>query len=245
MLYRLATLGIIAFWLVMMALLVRLETHPEQTDILDVPVSYVMRIMFKHGQLSRLTVTDAGKSIGTISLRPITTGSGTRSLDISGLLYIPTPMAARRRINFHGIVDLDMALTALDFQASLELPESQFHLGVKGDMARNVLSYDAREGTAIVASQTLPMDAAAIIPALSQNLGLAPNTLPAFTGGVSPPEVTARETQIKLGGEQLQVYEIAVREGGAPVGEIYVSQLGQIVLANTNFGYTLTAEDYP
>ncbi len=46
MLYRLAMIGIVAFWLVMMALLVRLETHPEETDILNVPVSYVMRIMF-------------------------------------------------------------------------------------------------------------------------------------------------------------------------------------------------------
>src|SRR5271169_3259170 len=110
MLYRLATVGIAVFWLVMMGLLVRLETHPGQTDILDVPVSYVTRIMFKHGQQSILTVREEEKSVGTVAVRPLVTGSDARSLDFSGTLSLQFPLGAQDRVNFNGVLDLDKAL---------------------------------------------------------------------------------------------------------------------------------------
>ena len=47
-----------------------------------------------------------------------------------------------------------------------------------------------------------------------------------------------------LHGDQIEDYRITATEGSTPVADIYVTQLGQIVLATTSIGYTLSAEDY-
>jgi hypothetical protein len=240
MLYRAAMIGIAAFWLVMMGLLVRLETHPEATDILEVPVSYVMRLMFKHGERSILTVHDGTHSAGTVALQPLTTGSDGRSLAFSGSIAIPP----QQGINFNGATDMDAALRVRAFHVDLSLRQPHCHVSITGDSARNTLRYEVREGTQLTAAQTLPMDAGGMGAALAQNLGLDPHSLPITPASIAPPVVTARETQVVVRGEQLEVYQVTVMEGGAPVIDFYVTQLGQIVQARTNFGYSLDAEDW-
>jgi hypothetical protein len=237
MLYRATAIGVVAFWAVMMALLVRLETHPEQSDILDVPVSYVMRLMFRHGQQSFLTVSDGTRSIGSVNLRPSISGSETRTLDFSGTLSVP------QRFNFSGTIDMDTALRMRDFKAEFSVREPPWHVNASGNAASNQLSYQVLLGTQQTAAQKLPMQASALIPALAQTAGLDPRALP-IAAGITPPEISAREGQITLHGEQLQVYQVTVSESGAPVIDLYVSQLGQIVSATSTFGYTLSAEDW-
>ena len=245
MLYRLASIGIIAFWLVMIGMLVRLETQPETTDILDVPVSYVLRIIFKHAQPSILTAREEGTRIGTVSLRPSITASGGRSLDFSGALSSQLTVAGRQPFNFKGAIDMDMALRVVDFYLDLSMQQQpHYRLSLKGDVARKILTCEVRQGNQMVASQTLPMDAIVPGPELLQHLGLDATALPILPGNIAPPTVTARETQITLQGEQLEVYQVTVREETALAADFYVTQLGQIVLAKTTFGYTLSAEDY-
>jgi hypothetical protein len=200
--------------------------------------------MFKHGQQSLLTVREGERALGSISLRPSVTGSDSRLFDFSGALSVDSPLAARQRFNFNGAVDMDATLRVLAFHAELSMQDPHCRLDLKGDTARKTLSYEARRGEMLTAAQTLPMDPAALAPALMRNLGLDPAAIPISPGNISPPDIGARETQISLHGEQLEVYEISVREGTAMSIDFYVTQLGQIVLANTNFGYTLSAEDY-
>jgi hypothetical protein len=238
MLYRAAILAIIAFWLVMMGLLVRLETHPDETDILDVPVSYVIRIMFKHGQQSLLTVSNGTKDIGTVAFRPLTTGSDGRTLDFSGTLSVP------QRFNFSGTMNMDAALRMRDFHLDASVRQPPYHLNATGNAALDRLTCEVRLGSELKVSRTLPMDAAALGPALAQDFGLDPHLLPITPGSISAPAVTAREAQIALHGEQLEVYQITITEGTLPVIDFYVTQLGQIVMAKTNFGYTLSSEDW-
>jgi len=244
MLYRAATVAIVAFWLVMMALLVRLETHPDATDILDVPVSYVMRLIFKHGQQSLLAVRQEGTPIGTISLRPSITGTSGRLLECSGALSVQLPLASRQRFNFNTAIDMDPTLRVRDFKVDVTIPGPRLRLTAQGDTARNVFSYAVRQADRVTASQVLPMDAARLGPALLQNLGLPASALPVISSGISQPAVTARETRLTMHGEQLQVYEVTVTEAAAQVLDFYVTQLGQIVMATTNFGCTFSAEDY-
>ena len=247
MLYRFAMIGIVAFWMVMMGMLVRLETHPERTDILDVPVSYVARIMFKHGQQSVLAVREEEKPIGSVEFRPLITGSGGRSFDFSGTLSVQWPPGwpPRQRFNFQGAVDMDSALRMLGFHLEVTSQQQHCHVSLKGDVARKTLAFEVRQGDRLTMSQILPMDAASVGSALLQQMGLDAATLPDIAaGGVSPPTLAARETQITMHGEQLEVYQVTVLEGTAAVADIYVTQLGQIVLAKTSFGYRLSAEDY-
>lgn len=244
MLYRFATIGIVGFWLVMMALLVRIETHPENTDILNIPTSYVGRIMFRHGQLSLLAIRQEDRNIGTLSLRPSITGSNTRALDFSGSLSTQVPLSKYQRVNFHGVLDMDIGMNLLDFQFELNIQEPRYRLDAEGNIARKTINLDIHDRDSLIASESLPMNASAIGPAILQSLGLPANTQPVTAAGITPPAINARETQIVLHGETIQVYEIALTEGSTPVAEFYVTQLGQLVLAKSNFGYTLVTEEF-
>ena len=70
MLSRLTTLGIVAFWLVMSGLLIRPGGPAGQIGHLDVPVSYVIRIMFKNAQQSVLSLREGDIPIGILSCGP-------------------------------------------------------------------------------------------------------------------------------------------------------------------------------
>jgi hypothetical protein len=238
MLYRSATVAIIAFWLVMMTLLVRLETHPEATDILDVPVSYVMRIMFRHGQQSFLSVSDGTKAIGSVALRPLTTGPGGRTLDFSGSLAVP------QRFNFSGSVEMDASLRVRNFRLDAAVRNPRYALKAEGDAISHRLTYEVRADGQLRVSQSVPMSDAALSAALAQNLGMDPRALPISPAGISSPAITAREAEIVLRGEPLEVYQVTVTEGSVPLMTFYVTQLGQIIQAKTSFGYSLTAEDW-
>jgi hypothetical protein len=247
MLYRFATIGIVGFWMVMMGMLLRLEMHPEETDIMNVPVSYVARMMFKHNQLSLLTVQDGDKAIGSVSLRPSVTGTDGRSLDCSGSLSMQLPGDAPQRFNFHGVMDMDTALRVVDFYLDVHLKEPRYQLTLRGAVASKRLEYEVHDGKYLIASEKLPMEASAIEPVVLRSLGLPENAmsaLPAVADGIARPEVTARETQITMHGERLQVYEVMVNEGTTPVAQLYVTQAGQVILGKTSFGYTITMEDY-
>lgn len=237
MLYRAAVISIIAFWLVMMGLLVRLEIHPEATDILDVPVPYVLRFMFKHSQQSLLTVNDGTKPIGFVTLRPSITGSNGRALDFSGSMAVP------QRFNFNGTVAMDASLRVYDFHVAITIRQPRCQLDLAGDASHNRLTYSVHMGNQPGTSQSLPMDAG-LLPTLAQNLGIDPHFLPVSPAAISPPVVNAREAQIWLHGEQLEVYQVSIIEGGSPMIDFYVTQLGQIILAKTSFGFTLSAEDW-
>jgi len=240
MLYRAAMIGIIAFWVVMMGLLVRIETHPEASDILDVPVSFVMRLMFRHGQTSFLNVLDGDRRIGMFFLRPATTGSDGRSLNFSGDLTVPLPAAPAERVSFGGAIDMDAGLQVRDFHADFSTRQPPAHLHLIGDGARNTLSLEMQIAGQPSISRTVPMNG--LVPLLGQTLSLS-GALPAVSEAGVSPAVTAREAQITLRGEQLEVYKVTVAEGTAATMDFYVTQLGQIVSATTSFGYSLSAEE--
>jgi hypothetical protein len=109
-------------------------------------------------------------------------------------------------------------------------------------MALNNLSYQLRVGNQLVASQTVPISDAGLNAVATQNLG---THLPVHIdpSSITMPAMTAREAQIAVHGEQLEVYQLTVSEGGSPVIDVYVTQLGQVISAKTSFGYSLEAEE--
>jgi hypothetical protein len=240
MLYRVLMLGIVCFWLAMMGQLVRLETHPEETDILNVPVPYIVSVMFRYGQISLLNIHDGSRTVGSMELRPSTTGTNSRALNVSGSLDLP----GQDPFHFDGDLKMDAASRLRTFRVGITVGRQNYHVILSGDMDSKSLRYEARLGNQLVGSESLPMETGAIVHTLSRDLGLDPRLIPLETGGVAPPDISARETQITLRSGELQVYEITVNEAGAPLLDFYMTQLGQVVLAKTSFGYTLSAEDW-
>jgi hypothetical protein len=140
-------------------------------------------------------------------------------------------------------------LRVRDFHIDITTRPQVYHLGVQGDTARNTLTYEWSRGDQQTTPQTLPMDAPALSRALAQTLGVDLRSLPIDPSiiaapSIAAPAITARETQIALRGELLEVYEVTVNEGAAPMLDFYVTELGQIVVVKTNFGYNLAAEDW-
>jgi hypothetical protein len=240
MLYRALMLAVVCFWLAMMAQLIRLETHPEETDILDVPVQYVVSVMFRYGQISLLNIRDGSKSIGSMEVRPSTTGTNGRALNVSGSLILP----GQDPFNFDGDMKMDATSHLRAFRVGVTVRRQNYHFLLTGDMDRKSLRYEARLGDQLVGEESLPMETGAMVHALAQHLGIDPRMIPVQTGAIAPPDISARETQITLRSGELQVYEVTVNESGAPVLDFYMTQLGQLVLAKTSFGYTLSAEDW-
>jgi hypothetical protein len=240
MFYRALTLSIVAFWAVMMVQLVRIETHPETTDILNVPVSFVIGVMFRYAPLSLLNIRDGSKQIGSLEIRPSTTVPNGRTLNISGSLQLP----GQDPFNFDGAMKMDTTSRLQSFRLAVANRRQNYHVLITGDMAQRALHYETRMGDQLIASESLPMEPAALERTLAQDLGLDPRMIAMEAGGIAAPDITARETQLTLRSGELQVYEVIVTEGGAPLLDLYMTQLGQIVLAKTSFGYTLGAEDW-
>jgi len=240
MLYRALMLAIVCFWLAMMAQLVRLETHPDTTDILDVPVPYVVGVMFRYNQVSLLNIRDGSRVVGSIEIRPSTSGTDTRALYLSGSLELP----GMQPFNFDGDLKMDTASHLRTFRVAASVRKQNYRVMLTGDMAQKNLRYETFFGDQVTSSQSLPMEAAALERALAQDVGLDSRMIPLEIGGMSPPDISARETQITLRSGELQVYEVTVNEAGAPMFDFFMTQLGQVVLAKTSFGYTLSAEDW-
>ena len=161
-------------------------------------------------------------------------------MDFSGRLSV-TPA---QRVNFMGTVDLDETLRMRDFHMDLSTLDPPYRVRVSGDAALKSLSYEVRLENLPVAKQTLPMNAASIGTALAQNLGMDPRALPIAPSSIAAPAITARETELMLGGMQQEVYQVTVTENTAAVIDFYVTELGQIILAKTGFGYTLSSEEW-
>ena len=244
MIYRLAMLATVTFWLVMSFLLIRLELRPAQSNILEVPVPYVMRVMFSHGQQSLLSLQGGDHSPGSISLRPYMNREGRPAMDFAGNFMFEMPGGGHQHVSLSGSLTMTKALVAEEYSANVTLREPAFRIDFRGDIPLHTFHYQINNGNHALPARTLPLEAAAILPALFQQLGLETSALPLVQSNLTAPAVEAREARIKLHNEELQVYQLSIRESGAPVADIFVSQLGHVILVKTNFGYTLSSEDF-
>src|SRR5438552_3366489 len=99
MLYRFSAVLIVAFWLVMTVLLVRLEIAPERSNVLKLPPSHVFNLMFARGQRSELNIFENGQRIGNLMLQPkVAAGENPRVLEFAGSVAVKLFSASRQRV---------------------------------------------------------------------------------------------------------------------------------------------------
>lgn len=249
MFHRLTIIAIVAFWLVMTGLLVRLELAPEQSSVLDVPVALVWQNMFTHGEPSVLNITENKLPIGIFSLQP-RAAAQQRSLHFSGNLWLRLPALTRQRILWEGVVELTPDLSVQSLRLGLTLRDPACRIGLFLNETAQTLRFDVTQGASVLASGTFPLNAAGLQAALPLT-GLDPQTLAAFLPALAAPSaksasslaVTAKQTRFIFHGEKISAFQVTLHQGDTPLAEIYVSQLGQVLAANTAFGYSLLAQD--
>ena len=206
-----------------------------------------MRIMFKNAQPSALALRDENdRPIGTVSLRPHITPENLRVLEFSANFAVQLPTTPRQRLNLSGTMAMDKALQVQDFSAQMVMEQPPIRLTVQGDVARRILNYQLYEGGRLTTHQALPLEISAIVPAVLQGFGVPfdASALPMVQGNLASPGLSSKETSIAFHGEQLDVFQISLHEGDTGLADIYVSQLGQVIMAHSNFGYSLTSQDF-
>lgn len=242
---RAAAVLIVAFWLVMTGLLIRLEISPDQSDMLSVPPSHVFKLMFTHEQVSELRIMDRSLPVGSLRLIPKNSADPDgRTLDFSGSLFVRLPDSAKKqRIAWNGILSVDRAFDTRRLQLTLTLREPACRLFIDLDPATKQVRYEIRQGDMPLKNATVSDDEKGVAALLRDELGIDPGALENIRGSVSKPVLTAKQTELKVRSEKIVAYLLTLRQGETTVLEIYVSQLGQILLAKTLPGYTLSAED--
>jgi len=236
---RIFTILIIAFWLVMTGILVRMQVSPRESELLQVPVGLVLKLMFSHGLDSEMSIYIDQQRSGTLSLRPkINEKDQSRTLDFDSNLWLKLPGFDHQRYHFEGTAWMNRALEMKRMLLKFNMPAPPTTMTATLDEEMQLHYEVTLNGQ--TDRETIPLDQETPNTILSA-LNLDPSVVHQFQGGINTPTVSARENQITLHNEAVDVYELTVKEGDLEVANIYVSQLGQVLLVKTVFGYTLRA----
>lgn len=243
--HRAGAAFIVVFWLVMISLLLRLEISPDQSGILTVPASHVFNLMFAHQQTSELFITDSRREhIGNLTLRPKTDPRlDERSLGFGGGFLFKMPNTRCRRINWNGSLTMDRAFKTLHWEFDFDFREPDTHVHASLNPGDHQIHYKIKQGGQIIEQSSFPADDPGVNSFLRDKLLFDPGVVENFRSNLNPPTLTAKQTELKYRKEKIAAYLLTVRQGEIVLAEIYVSQLGQILTAQTIFGCTFSAED--
>ncbi len=245
MINRAAAFSIVAFWLVMTGLLIRLEVSPDQSGVLAMPPEHVFKLMFTHEQISDLRIVDGGLPIGSLRLIPKSNpDTAEHTLDFTGSMLIHLPdNPKKQRISWTGTLTMDRVFVTQHFHLTLTLRDPGYHLLLDLDPATKQANYEIKQGDSVIRKSGISLDEKGVAELLRDELGIDPGALQNIGGNIGKPTLSAKQTEIKARKEKIVTYLLTLRQGETPVIETYVSQLGQILLVKTLFGYTLTADD--
>lgn len=236
---------IVGFWLLMMVLLIRLQIHPEGSDVLSVPPTHILELMFTHGQGSDLSVyNNSDRRIGSISLRPSRLKeAGERKLEFSGNVQLNLPGVAGQRLFWETHTRLDDRFSVVGAEVRLTMREPEYRLMVKINPANRIANYTLSRGSETVDSSSVELTEKGLEKLLVK-LGIDPAGLKALRAGAEPPDVSATRTKFAVRGEKIEAYRVTVRQNEQKVAEAYVSQLGQVLLLKTSLGFRFVQDDF-
>ena len=245
MINRGAAILVVAFWLVMSVLLIRLEVNPDKSGVLAMPPAHIFKLMFTHEQISDLRITDHAQPIGTLRLIPKSSADRTEHmLDFTGNVFVHLPdNPKKQRIAWSGILTLDRSFETRRFQLTVTLHEPGYSLSLDLDPVARQAAYEVKQGGRFLKKSTVTTDEKGLAALLRDELGIDATALENVHANVGKPTLSAKQTELKLRKEKTIAYLLTVQQGETPVVETYVSQLGQILVVKTLFGYNLSAED--
>jgi hypothetical protein len=262
-LYRFAGVAIVVFWLVMTGLLVRMEWFPGTSELLPVPVDHLFKLMFLHEQTSDLVLCQDQDRIGDLTLQPHrfppNAGVARNLLTITGSMVLNLPGWDTRHLTLRGAFELDDHDNAQRFELTATVHEpvrsasmsqgepsqrSQPSMVIVfgGEPIDSRYHYQVRDGDRIVAEQSGTPETLLDQPDL-RSVGISPAVLSALVHQqAASTEVTARRGVLQNKGEDIDTYDVTLRQGDTVVATIQMNQLGEVLSVNTSFGYSLLAK---
>ena len=262
-LYRLVAAAILLFWLVMTGLLVRTECFPGGSDLLPVPPNKLFMLMFLHEEASDLVLFQDRERLGNLQLQPhrfpASAGPARDLLTINGSTLLHLPGLDSQHLTFRANLELDDQNAVRHFEltstiseltpnvlrrsgAPLPKPPPSLVIAIDGQPLLNHYHYAVRRGTAPPLEQAGTPAELLDQPEL-RALGLSPAVLSGLLRqqGAST-EVTARRGVLRGKGEDIETYDVTIRQAETVAATVQLSQLGQILAVKTAAGYSLLDE---
>jgi hypothetical protein len=252
-LHRVIAGGIVIFWAVMTWELARMQLFPGKSGQMTVPVEHVIHLMFVHEQASDLVVSDAHERIGALHLQPhrapASAGAPAEdSLNGSGSIAIKGPGANGQHFNFRWTMSLgdhEEEVRQFDFTATLSAPSQKTPALVivcDGSPRADHYHYQVRSGTAVLFEDTGTLAALLNNPSL-RALGFNAATITALSRQQADSvKIDAHRGVLHANGEDLETYDVTIRDGDAFESTVQFSQLGQVLAATAFAGYSLRDE---
>ena len=251
MFYRALAVGIVAFWLLMMALLVSVEFFSGESGLLPVPTEYVWKLIFLNEQSSSLVLYNQNQRIGDFRFQPRHLSTGTdgtggpvRLLTGIGNMTLTVPGLGVQSISLRGSLELDaqnivriFTLNAAFHEVGQHTP--RWNLVLDGHPALDQWHYQLRRGE--VAQQENSGTSAILLDALDlRSLGIDPKAvMQASQQQAAHATITARRGVLHIKGEDIESYVVRAQQGEFLETTMYVSQLGQILAVKSSSGYDL------
>lgn len=241
--------AIFIFWAAMWTLLVRTEHAPEMASVRRVPIEHVLKLLFQHEQASDLSIRVNRDRLGNVRIQPRhDETSGALALEFNGTMQVQLPDTQRRRLSWNGAIDLAEALdvNGLSFTLMSRNPGDRNSQPIRVEFAvdakTKTAEYGFREGEGMITRQRISLDRAGLELALA-NAGLDASVLPAATAPpLTTPEVKAHRARLMVKGERLETYLLTLTQEGQTLGEVHVSQMGQILRISTLLGWVFEPE---
>jgi len=243
MINRLLFIGIAGFWITMTTLLVRMQIAPRDSSLSQIPPVHILRVMFEHEQSSDLNVSSGGLRYGSIVVRPsIDPESGQRLLFYGGSTLLRASYLPHDRLSLEGQLTLDPKLQIRAASGSLSLREGKMKIGYTYDQTQKTFAYSLEEDARIVRSETVVLDRPGLDDLL-RSVDIDPAIVDSTVASASAPTLTAHYSKFKYREEQVDAYCLVLKRENTTLAEIFVSQLGQILLVKTPFGLQLAPNE--
>lgn len=250
MLGRVIAIGIVAFWLVMMTLLIRSELLHTDPLSYSVPIATVMQKMFEGEESSDLTIFYQGKRVGTCSFQ-VTKDRSTNppQYSVKSELTLDFEMLGRS-IRLRSWTDsaFDKGYQMTRFLSQTTTGDTRIDL--KGDLASRLVEFELKMGNGVTEKHTLPFSSIEQMGPIGA-LGLfgmgglhasgtttGPKETPSWLN-LNPgggPTTVVQDTPLRVGNEKLQALMVHTRYDDSLWSKVYVSPVGEVLKVETSFG---------
>ncbi len=254
MLHRAIVSGIVIFWAIMTWELARMQLFPGKSGQMAVPVEHVIHLMFIHEQASDLVISDAHEQIGSLHLLPHRSPAGAGAaaaqdtLSGSGSIAVKGTGVSGQHLNFRWTMSLgdhEEAVRQFDFTATLFVPNQKTPavvLEVDGSPPADHYHYQVRNGPAVLFEDSGTVASLLNNPSL-RALGFNPASIIALgRQQADAVKMDAHRGVLHANGEDLETYDVTIRESDSLESTFQFSQLGQVLAATTFAGYSLRDE---
>ena len=235
MFWRVVSLGVFLFWLVMTGLVIRDAYFPAESRFAAVPPEWVLEKFLTAPAISggTLHILRSDEKLGHASFtarRQESEGQPPSFLVVvNGVVKVPVGPQVLEA-GFRLTADLEKAEQWKSLQARIHLPEAETEAKINWQGSMKLPEVEVKKGNQVV------MDSAGLAALLPVAGGLAAMPMPA--PGVRP-LITAREGTLMLAGRARQSYVVTARAMAGWEANLYFTELGELARVDLPGGWQL------